>query len=199
MSSYHNADMRTRFVEDLLVRHDTYYTLAAFHDWLMDNIKPEEEEEENRRLDLLKELMHTADHWSCIEGSHWFLCSWREHFKGLILLSTTTRDNLKIMGREPMAESWFTWTRLGDPDDKSEIPEEIIRYLHGWIIGGENGELFADPQYDKYEKHSDIDPIKDLSLACWSWGCDQLRHFFGVPKKIVIEIWKNHKIITRAE
>ena len=195
MSSQHNLAVRGRFVEDLLARHDTYGTLAIFHDWLIDNGKIEEEDS---RLDLLKGLIHLDDRWSSLEGSRWSLPSWQENFKELILFGSVTRNDLQIFGREPMdGQCWFTWTSMWDPEDRSEVPPDILQYLHGWIIGGSSTRLYADPPVG-YDYHTQ-DPIKDLSLACWDWGCDQLRHLFGVPKKLVTRVLEDNTIGTRTE
>lgn len=172
-------DQRTIFVEDLIARKNTLATLMAFHDWLEDN-QNEKDGMEVVRLRYLRELIEESGNPWDLASSDYTLANWMRCPAGSIILSTpVTRDTLAITDRSHVGFKWFTWGT--DSDDDSVIPREIMVYLKGWSMYLEALESF-DYGSVRTDKSESRDPQKALAYACWDWGCDQVRDFFGVPK-----------------
>lgn len=176
---------KSQFVEDLIERKETLTTMRIFHDWL------EEFTDDDQSIELLNRMISHAEKLAAkeiVKYSRWDvsvlpMCTWMNGCINIILASThINRDNLEINNRTPLASYWYTWSRsLGDSNDKSEIPYSIMQYLNGWNITKRPAGHYANST-DYSETR---DPHKALAYACWDWGCDEVRNFFGVPRKMV--------------
>lgn len=157
-------DARKVFVEDLIARKDTVATAAIFRDWLLD--RDEEERAERLRVIANPKVWHASIGFE--------LKAWMKVYASCIIGGKVTRDTLHITDRAPCCDGWFTWTSYLIPVDRSEVPEDILKYLVGYI---------RSEQAEGVAYHREIpDTVHEgyLARACWDWGCDQIRITFGV-------------------
>lgn len=170
------ASPLTPFVDDLLARRDTTATLAALHDYLLDHSPGAA-----AQISLLRTLLEDGGRWNVV--TDFTLEAWQTHHIPELIMGSVTRDTLRITDRRSFnGECWFTWKEPGYiPDDTSDIPLDVMKFLPGWIVEKWTEDDSNDSHWAWAAAWAEVtNPNDALNLAAFDWAVSSLRQFFSL-------------------